>query len=217
MDVEKKMKNILYFQFLLIFLLFTGNVCATTVGTFGELNNWVTSASRLSGTDGALNDTDPVAALVGDDLTDGAINIDSSNKFQLNFSSGIKNNSGADLVIFDAQFSADSVFVEINGVENLILNTDFIDSGLDFTLKNSTYVFSLFGASLDLSNWGISTGNSIFSINIRGDEQSDIMGVSGMFAATSVPVPAVVWLFGFGLFVLIGVRKNSPKTTSLLA
>ena len=186
-------------------LAMSSNVNAISVGTFGILDNWATGASRLAGAGGDYAGVDAVSALIGDDLSDGAINLGFIDSFQLDFAGGIMNNAGADFVIFDGRFSSDNIYVEINGNEQLIGAGSFLDSGLDLVLSNSTLGFDLFGASLDLTDWGIASGSSIFSLNIRGAGQSDIMGVSGVSA---IPVPAAVWLFGSGLIGLAGLARR---------
>ncbi len=198
--------NIWKFSAVVTALLFSTNASAISVGSFGVLDNWVTGASRISGAGGDYAGLSAIDALIGDDLTDGAININTGDAFQLDFSGGIQNISGADLVIFDGRFSSDGVYVEINGSEQLVSSGSFTDSGLDLILKNSGLSFDLFGASLDLSDWGIADGASIFSFNIRGTGQSDIMGASGISTGV-VPVPAAVWLFGSGLIGLFGLAR----------
>ena len=199
----------LVFALLALFLSATAN--AITVGSFGELDNFATSASRVSGTGGDFAGVDAVSALIGDDLTDGAINIGVDDSFNLGFSGGINNGIGADLVIFDGQFSVDSVFVAINGSEQLIAASSFVDSGLDLMLRNAGNNFSVFGAFLDLSDFGIADGSSIFSLIIRGGGESDILGVSGINGVSPVPVPAAAWLFGSALLGMFGFvrRKKS--------
>lgn len=199
--------NIWKFSAVVTALLFSTSASAISVGSFGVLDNWVTGASRISGTGGNYAGVDAIDGLIGDDLTDGAININTGDAFQLDFSGGIQNISGADLVIFDSRFSSDGVYVEINGSEQLVEAGSFTDSGLDLVLKNSGLSFDLFGASLDLSDWGITDGASIFSLNIRGTGQSDIMGASGI-STSAVPVPAAVWLFGSGLIGLFSLGRN---------
>ncbi|XOV86175.1 MAG: PEP-CTERM sorting domain-containing protein [Pseudomonadota bacterium] len=185
---------------------------AIVVGPFGDLTNWVSSATRISGSGGNFNGVDAVAALVGDDLTDGAINIGTSDKFGLFFDTGIVNNAGADLVVFDSRFSADSLYmeIEIGGSEFLVGAGSFIDTGLDFTLKNCGCGFSLFGAAIDLSDWGIANGATVTNLAIRGSGQSDIMGVAALHSV-AVPEPAAFAFFGLGIAGLMASRRRKLK------
>lgn len=196
---------------LMSLLVFVGTASAIPVGSFGNLNNWVTGASRIAGGGGDYAGVDAVAALIGDDLTDGAININESTSFKLDFAGGILNGSGVDFVIFDGRFSSDSVYIEVNGLEQLVSANSFVDSGLDLVLKNTALPFDLFGASLDLTSWGVATGEYIYSLNIRGVSQSDIMGVSGLGGQVSIPEPAVALLMATGLLGIAFARRKTAK------
>ena len=147
-------------------LMMSSNANAISVGSFGVLDNWVTSASRLAGAGGDFAGVDAVGALIGDDLTDGAINIGLVDSFQLDFAGGIMNNTGADFVIFDGRFSNDGVFVEINGSEQLIDAGSFLDSGVDLVLSNSSFGFDLFGATSDQTQ-ALVTATVLPAINRR--------------------------------------------------
>ena len=205
-------KSVIKQAYLLMSLLVcAGTASAIPVGSFGELDNWVTGASRIAGSGGSYAGVDAVSALIGNDLTDGAININESTSFKLDFAGGILNGSGVDFVIFDGRFSSDSVYIEINGLEQLVTAGSFVDSGLDFILKDTAYSFDLFGASLDLSSWGVATSSYIYSLNIRGVSQSDIMGVSGIGGKVSTPEPTVALLMAIGLLVIAFARRKKAK------
>ena len=79
------MKKSLAIVVFLVLLVFLGKANAISVGTFGNIDLWVTNASRVTGTGGDYAGVDAVAALIGDDLTDGAINIDSNSSFLLTY------------------------------------------------------------------------------------------------------------------------------------
>jgi hypothetical protein len=85
---------------------FSSPAFAMPVGLFGDIDYWVTDASRVSDTGGEYAGVDPVAALVGDVLTDGAINMGliTTGSFLLEFSYGIVNTSGDDFIVFDGRF-----------------------------------------------------------------------------------------------------------------
>lgn len=193
----------------IVSITFTSTSHAILVGTFGELDNWVTTATRIGGTGGGYAGVDPLGALEGDDLTDGAINIDETDIFGLNFASGIQNLAGADLVIFDGRFSIDGAYLKVGGNELLIEANTFSDSGLSFLLKDSRFGFNLYGAYVDLSDFGVAENSIIYDMELRGYDQSDIIGLSGLNVAPSiggsgsssnaVPEPATMALFGTGL------------------
>ncbi len=190
---------------------FLGAAHAIPVGTFGDVDVWADDAARVSGTGGDFAGVDAVQALIGDDLTDGAINLDTDDKFRVSFSGGITNGVGADFVVFDGRFSADGVYltVDAGGTELYISSGSFVDSGLDFILKNSSYRFDLYGVALDLSDWGYGIGDTVYDLVLGGDGESDIMGV-GILGSSSnaVPEPATLLLFGFGL---LGLAKTGRK------
>jgi PEP-CTERM motif-containing protein len=203
----------LILAFLLIASLsLSGTAYAISVGTFGDIDLWVTDASRVSGTGGDYAGVDAVSALIGDDLTDGAINISTSTSFLLEFSYGITNVAGDDFVVFDSRFSSDGAYITLDsgGIERHVSATEFTDSGLDFVLKNTSYTFSLYGAALDLSDWGYSEGDTIYDLILKGESQSDIMGV-GVPTSAPVPEPATMFLLGSGLVGLAGFRRRSRK------
>ena len=196
---------------LLAFLVGTVRTAdAIPVGTFGELDNWATSAARVSGTGGDYAGVPALVGLVGDDLTDGAINIGPGDSFDLGFAPGILNRAGDDFVIFDGRFSFDGVYITINATELYVPSAAFTDSGLDLVLKNSGFTFELYGAALELGAWGVAPGGTIFSMIIRGDGQSDIIGVSGTDPVDhDVPEPGTLLLLGSALAgVALRIRRS---------
>jgi hypothetical protein len=186
---------------------------AIPVGTFGDIDSWVTDASRILGTGGEYAGVDPLAGLIGDDLTDGAINLglsSSVDSFLLTFDGGITNGAGDDFVVFDGRFSSDGVSIGVGGTELAVSSSSFVDSGLDFILKNTSFTFDLYGASLDLSDYGVAVGASITSLTLTAyAPEADIMGVGVLNSgSTAVPEPSIIALFGAGLIGIGFVRRR---------
>lgn len=210
------MKKYLFILSVVVCVGFSTSALALSVGTFGDIDYWVTDASRVAGSGGAYAGVDPIQALIGDDLTDGAINIGlfGTDSFLLEFSYGIVNNPGDDFVVFDGRFSSDDIDFEIDINSVHVPETDFVDSGLDFVLKNTSLTFDLYGASLDLSDWGIAENDVVYSMVMTSyyptNNQADIMGVGVLNA--SIPDPSMVFLLGSAcLLGFAGARKKFKK------
>ena len=191
-----------------ISVAFTHASHAVVITGYGDVTNWATSATRIAGTTGDFAGVSGEDGLVGDDLTDGAINTDANTIFEVGFS-GITNGVGADLLILDSRFSPDGAYITIGGTEILVAADSFSDTGMDFVLKNTGFNFDLFAVAVDLSAWGVAAGDSISSLLFRGTGQSDIMGFAGLGSvATSVPEPGTLSLLGIGLLGLAFARRK---------
>jgi len=158
---------------------------SSTTGTCGEVVTWPTSASRVScafggSTCGVFSGVPVELALVGPCLNGGAINIRGGDVFEVVFADGIQNGPGDDFIVFDARFSADSVSIEIGGTTNLVDIGCYVSCDQSLVLANTGFAFSLFGAQLDLSDWGIADDAVVNTIRFTGTGESDVVGIGAL-------------------------------------
>jgi hypothetical protein len=213
--MEKQMKKIYnYFLFLTIFLV--SNVYAITVSEI-DFDNFI-SFNPSSSTVGALNfGINTISGSLGADcvsadgfidgfICDSGPRSDDQDSFILEIGPGLKIDSlfvTTSNFVGPANFSSDASLGTIRAGPSSPLFSRIVSSGP--ILPNST-TGNLITSAI---------GPGVYSASVGGGRSSEAgpftMDYSVKINVSSVPIPAAVWLFAFGLIGLIGMRKNSSK------
>ncbi len=130
------------------------------------------------------------------------------------------NGAGDDLAFFFLwDQSSNAANVSINGISQQLTFSDiFNDVGVQQVANNVIWNgttndnVALVAASIDLGNFGLSSGEILnSSVMLLLESNSDTAMALSMTTAlnsTVVPVPAAVWLFGSGLLALAGIARR---------
>lgn len=203
-----------------VLLLVASPACAAPImigATTFELgiDAFPTSVSFLSGSSFAFGGISGEEGLTGADIDTGAFNLDTTDVLELVYSTPIVNQTGDDLYFTDSRFSADSLDFSIDGgtTFHTIAADDFMDTGVDSVIRNTSFTFSLFAATIDLSDFGVASGGSISSLQIRGMSESDPIVVGNLNAdvGPAVPEPSALGLLltALGSVLVVGLRRRA--------
>lgn len=198
-----------------LFMLFLPTFSFASIITIGSVtfergeDNFADAAVRISGSGGEFG----VACETGLsdlDFETGCFNLANDDVFRLDFDVAFSNQSGDDLYFTDTRFSADALAFSMDGVNFFnIAAGAFSDTGIDGVL-NGTFNFDLFAVTVDLSNYGFSSGGMFNSIWIRGIVESDPTLIANLnkTLVNNVPAPSALSLLLLSFMVLGFSRKT---------
>jgi len=135
--------------------------------------------------------------------------------YTIGYNTPIVNNGGNDFGVVVARFSADDfvMAVSVDGVnfgsDILVSAAGAVDSGVSngyFYQGTGPQFAELWVHSLDLSAFGVASGESVKAIRFTSASQLDIIRVAGMNEA--VPEPASMVALGIGAMALMRRRRK---------
>jgi PEP-CTERM motif len=182
---------------------------ATLISGGGSLFKWINSANTPLTLSEALTD----ATLIETGFANAAL----GTTIELGFAQGAAtNNAGSDLVLFEA-FGIDQYVISTSFdgfvTEFTLAASDFIDTGLSrsyFYGGNGPFESGVFGAAIDLSSLGVSSGTSVSAVRIRY-ASGNTGGGDPLGIAALVPEPSTISLFVIGV-VLAAFRWRSKNS-----
>jgi hypothetical protein len=189
------------------------NAAPITIGstTFAlGINAFPNSVTQIAGLPPfAFGGISATAGLTGADIDTGAFNLNSTQIFELSFNTPIINQPGDDIYFTDGRFSDDALDFSLDGGTTFFsLGVgDFTDTGVNSVIRNTAFSFDLYAATVDMTSFGFSSGDSITSIQIRGVVESDPIVVGNL---NSVPAPGTIALLAMG-FAGIGFRIRNRR------
>jgi len=197
--------------------IFDAAVGVTTLENFTDSNHFPIPGGSLSSTSsfGSLSAGDIQAGATYTTPVGGGpyFNIDSGGGFSGGFLDGL-NPSDRDLTIsYDPLISAfgfdtNSLVPDFDITINFLSGSSYINN---FTGITNMQFFGFQSNVADIQSILISGNSNNFGFGFAIDNHSFGGNVS------SVPAPAALWLFGFGLIMLTGMRKKSLKLSDKYA
>jgi hypothetical protein len=185
-----------------IFVLNSAQAALIGGYNIGSYATSLNAASPLAATPELTSVGGSLAGVVTDTSVDTFVNLPgSASNGSINLTLGITglvNGAGNDLVLFEIG-APDSFSVAINGGSPQAVstfNTGFL----------TTSGAQLNAAVIDASNFGITDGAAVSSIDVGLFKGGASFALAG--GLTAVPVPAAVWLFGSGLVGLAGIARK---------
>ncbi len=194
--------------------LFGNTLTESDGGTFRN-QNWLNVVNANPGNPGALT---------GANFDTGIANIGSGGSpiYTIGYNTPILNGAGNDLAIVEDTFSADTyrVAVSTDGT-NFSGFLSFADSLGTNTGVGRSYFYSGGGPfsttlnviPMDLSAFGIASGQGIVAVRITGASEADLNRVAG-FATTNAPVPEPATMTLVGTGVLAGLSRLRRRRRS---
>jgi hypothetical protein len=175
-------------------------------GSHSDLN-WLNISNSDPGNPGYLT---------GPDFNTGIANIYGSHYYTIGYNTPIVNNAGADFGVVVARFSTDDFYLALSDGTSFT-DDQFIskDSALSTGVDKNYYVggigprsASLFVHPIDISDFGFSSGATIYAVRLKGIEELDLIRAAGF---APVPLPGAVYLLGSGLVGLAWLRMRSKN------